>query len=239
MTLEGELLFNYCHQLFAQLSDLEIKLAAPEDPMAGSLRVGTYDSIAIYFWPKFLRRFLPKYPRLSLQLTTARSQKIQDQVEKGELDVGLIIEPKESLNIQVIDLAKDQFSLYATKSKTPNYEEVHSAPLIFMPEAVAGSKKTILKKYFEPLQDEKKRIEYHTSSLESAKELISNGIGIGLIPDRVAKQDVESGKIKKVSLKGFPSEGIGEHKIGLIYSKHREQSETLQRLIKELKSEAF
>lgn len=239
LTPEGELLLNYCHQLFGQISDLEIKLNSPDDPMAGSIRVGTYDSIGIYFWPKFLRKFLPRYPKLSLEFNTGRSQVIQAQVEKGELDLGLIIEPIEGINTQVIELGKDHFKLYSTDKVKPNYESFEKAPVIYMPEALAGAENLFLKKWLPKLNSEEERIEYRTSSLEASKALIVNGIGIGLLPTRVAEEDFSKGRIKEIELKGFPKKGIGEHRIGLVYSKYREHSVTMQRLIEALKSEAF
>ncbi len=239
LTLEGELLFKYCHQLFAELNDVELKLKAPEDPMAGSLRVGTYDSIAIYFWPYFLREFLPKYPMLSIELNTGRSTDIQQWVEEGELDLGLIIEPKETNHLNRVMLYEDRFKLYATLSETPIYTSNEKAPLIFMPDALAGEKDLPLMKSHPSLENNFVRKLYKTSSLESCKELMIKGIGIALLPEMVAKRDLEKGFIEEVKLEGFPEEGIGEHHLGLVYAKHRQDSETLQRLIQEIKEQGF
>ena len=237
LTVEGDLLYNYCHQLFAQLNDIEMRLAAPDDPMAGSLRVGTYDSIAVYFWPDFLREFLPENPHLSLELTTGRSKEIQTLVEQGQLDMGLTIEPKEGANVEVLNLWKDRFMLYASKELTPSYESLEEAPLIYMPQAFGGPKPDILKDYFQDKSKSKQRVEYHTSSLESVKELTIKGIGIGLLPTRVAQQDVEAKKLKLCPFGKFPKKGIAEHNVGVVYLRQHHQSKTLQSLIKELKNQ--
>ncbi len=239
LTTEGEILFDYCHQLFADLNEMEIKLQAPEDPMAGSLRVGTYDSIAIYFWPQFLRKFLPKYLNLSLELTTGRSSDIQSAVEKGELDLGLIIEPRPTQNTEVVYLSEDHFQLYETRSEKPIYESVEEAPLIFMPDALAGQDNMRLLKSHPDLENHNPRMLYKTSSLESAKELLLKGIGIALLPEFVAKADLEKGFIAKVNLKGFPEKGIGSHRLGLVYPTHKKNSPTLLGLIEELKKDPF
>lgn len=242
LTQEGEVLLKYCYQLFSHLSDLEKSLAAPNDPMAGSLKVGTYDSIAIYFWPNFLRTFLSKYPKLDLQLTTNRSRTIQQMVEKGELDLGLIIEPEETNQAMTINLGKDQFRFYKSAEKKPIYSAKQDAPLIYMPDAMAGSDQAILDKFIGRLNDDPKnqkeeRKLYQTSSLESVKELTLNGIGLGLLPKMVANEEVSKGRLKEVRPTAFRGKVIGEHNLGIVYSKHRENSPVLIKLIEELQSQ--
>ncbi|MCH2534608.1 MAG: LysR family transcriptional regulator [Bdellovibrionales bacterium] len=229
LTHEGELLNQYCHVLFSQLEDIEHKLLAPNDPMAGSIKVGTYDSIAIYFWPKFLKRFFKKYPNLDLELTTSRSHNIQKMVEEGELDIGLIIEPKPSTSLEVIDLYEDSFCLYASAKMTNKEINSNSTPLIFMSDAVAGNKKGRLGHLLGEELSQRKH--FMTSSLESTKELVINGLGLALLPKLVAKEAVNKKKIKLIEMKSFPKLGIGEHTIGLVYPKHLESSKTLQGLI--------
>ncbi|MEM7646880.1 MAG: LysR family transcriptional regulator [Pseudomonadota bacterium] len=235
LTLEGELLLNYCHQLFSQLNDLEIKMKSPEDPMAGSLKVGTFDSIAIYFWPQFLKGFLSKYPRLNLELTTGRSHEIQQMVEKGKLDIGLIVEPRTTQHSNAIPLAQDSFHLYESTEATKIYETRNKAPLVYMADALAGEEGLILERVFDRLEGDLQRILYQTSSLESAKEFTASGIGLGLLPKLVAAEGIERGKISPISIEGFPEDGIGQHNIGLVYSKYRENSETLRTLVEEIK----
>ena len=237
LTPEGELLNQYCHILFSQLEDIEQKLLAPNDPMAGAIKVGTYDSIAIYFWPKFLKGFFKKYPNLDLELTTQRSHNIQKMVEEGELDVGLIIEPKPSTTLDVIDLYEDSFYLYASPKLLKKDINSQSTPLIFMSDAVAGNNKGRLGHLLgEELSTRK---HFMTSSLESTKELAINGLGLALLPKLVAKDAVSKKKLKLVELKSFPKTGIGKHSVGLIYPKHQVASKTLQGLISEIKSNSW
>lgn len=234
LTQEGELLNQYCHILFSQLEDIEQKLISPNDPMAGSIKVGTYDSIAIYFWPKFLKGFFKKYPNLDLELTTNRSHNIQNMVEEGELDVGLIIEPKSSSSLDVINLYEDSFYLYASSKMLKKEINSQTTPLIFMSDAVAGNNKgRLLHLLGEQLSTRK---HFVTSSLESTKELAINGLGLALLPKFVAKEAVSKKKLKPVDVTSFPKAGIGKHSVGLIYPKHQVGSKTLQGLITEIES---
>ena len=232
LTVEGEILFQYCHDLFASITDVEQRLAHPHDLMAGSLRLGTYDSIGIYFWPKFLRKFLPSFPQLNLEMSTGRSSEIQQKLENGQLDIALIIEPKPSDNIIVEELVVDNFKLYQSTRTKRVYDTIDEAPLIFMGSAIAGHQS--LQNTLETHGHEKRRL-YNTSSLESVKELTLNGIGIGLLPKMVAKDSISKKKLEEVKISTLPKKGIGQHRVGLAYQKARKESVLIQTLVKEIK----
>ncbi|MEZ4744109.1 MAG: LysR family transcriptional regulator [Bdellovibrionota bacterium] len=235
LTKEGELLKKYCHTLFAQIKDIEVKLKSPDDPLAGSLKVGTYDSIAIYFWPKFLKKFLKKYTKLDLELTTDRSRNIQRQVEAGELDLGLIIEPNPSHLLEVINLSVDTFQLYVSTKMSKSEIESAMTPLIFMPDALADENQNRLAHLLGVRNISRKQ--FKTSSLESAKELVVGGIGIGLLPKMVAEDAIIKKKIKVFRPNYFPKAGLGMHHIGLVFPKYSVNSAPLQTLIEEIKQQ--
>jgi DNA-binding transcriptional LysR family regulator len=232
LTKEGKILFQFCHQLFAMVKDVEQQLSFPDDPLAGSLRVGTYNSIGIYFWPSFLKTFLPKYPQIDFELTTGRSLDMQKKLEAGELDLILVIEPKKSAQIEIETLKKDSFRLYETTKAKKVYDNQKDTPLIVMPDAVTGNStvKDSLSK--EQIADRKV---YLNSSLESVKELTLNGIGQGLLPQFVAKELVSKKKLKEVKQAPF-KKGIGHHTVGLAYQSARKDSPLIKTLIDELKS---
>lgn len=236
LTLEGEILYEYGHKLFASLTDIEQKLTSPEDPFSSSLRIGTYDSIGIYFWPKFLQNFLIRHPQLDIELTTGRSHEIQQKLEAGSLDLAMIIDPKMSSNIEIINLRSDSFKLYQASSSKKVFKNINEATVIAMPSASAGVQS--VKELLAPHGFGGRKV-FTTSSLESAKELTLHGLGIGLLPKMVAKSAVESGKLKEVRLKSFPSSGIGFHKVCLAYPLYRKDSAVIQATIEEIKKAKF
>lgn len=232
LTPQGQILFNYCHSLFAGLCDIEARILAPEEPMAGVVRVGTYDSIAIFFWPHFLKSFLKKYPLISLEMTTGRSRSIQKAVEQGELDLALIVEPKSSAGVESLTLIQDHFHFYASSSMTSEEILNSNTPLIFMPDALSGKNFKRLRHTLEVELHNRKQ--FKTSSLEAAKEMIVESLGVGLLPSLVARSSVQAGRIKKVDPWSINEVSVGTHDIGLIFPKHRKEWGLLKGLISEI-----
>ena len=235
LTKKGEVLFNYCNNLFSGLHDLEQDLSTSEQLMNGTIRIGTYDSIAIYFWPQFFRSLLKEYPKLGLDLTTNRSQIIQRLVEQDELDLGLIIEPVKNQLSSSIHIAYDEFKLYETSSMTAIYQDIKTAPLIYMPESLTKEGHDQLSKILKIKNCLSGKV-YKASSLETAKELAINGLGVALLPSMVAKSPLANDVLKAVSLKGFPEKGIGKHSLSIVLSKYRENSKVLSNIIEEIKN---
>jgi DNA-binding transcriptional LysR family regulator len=160
-------------------------------------------------------------------------------VEKGELDLGLIIEPHATRNTEVLILSEDRFQLYESRLNKPIYKDLKTAPLIFMPDALAGRDNSRLLTTHPNLENENPRRLYKTSSLESAKELVRKGIGLALLPEFVARPDIEKGWIARVDVDGFPKKGMGPHRLGLLYARHKADSPTLKGLIEALQEAPF
>jgi DNA-binding transcriptional LysR family regulator len=200
--------------------------------MAGSLRVGTYDSISIYFWPKFLRDFLPKYPNLSLEISTGRSREMQEKLDKGELDLILIINPKKSATVVIEGIRKDVFKFYKSTRKKTVFENEESAPFILMPDSFAPGQN--LKDKLGGFGVEDRKI-YSTSSLESVKELTLNGLGLGFLPEFVCHDHVEKGALEVVDLGKGSKSGLFPHTLGIGFQKGRKENPLLLKVIEEIR----
>ncbi len=232
LTQAGEVLFNYCHELFSSLKDVEQKFKSLDDPMAGSLRVGTYDSIGIYFWPGFLKKFLSKYPNLSLEMSTGRSREMQSLLENGELDLIVVINPQKGPQTIVEKLNDDSFKFYQTTKKKTLFSDTKTAPLVLMPDSFAPAQS--LKEKMAAFKVDERKI-YSMSSLESVKELTLNGLGLGFLPEFVAHSFVEKNLLEEVDLGHGSKKGLFPHSLGLAYHKSRQGHPLVETLITEIK----
>lgn len=235
LTTEGEILYKYCHTLFASIEEIEKKIKSPKDPFAGSLRVGTYDSIVSYFWPDFLKNFLKSHKNISFELSTGRSSDIQKMLENEELDFIYIVEPKGNKNIECEVLSYNSFYFYESAKKIRTYDSPEEATIILMPSALLSSGG--LDSFISEFNFQDRQL-FKTSSLESVKELTISGLGIGLLPENVARPLISKGKLKKVKVSNMPKEGISRHAIGIAYQKSKKSSKLLRSLIKELKQKS-
>jgi DNA-binding transcriptional LysR family regulator len=230
LTNEGEFLFERCLLLFNQLDEISKELHSPLDPLEQKIRVGTFDSIAIYFWGSFLKKFLSKRKTLQIEMTTKRSSEIQQELEAGNLDLAIIVDPRPNSQFESLELFSDQFRFYESALKKKSYESIKEAPLILMNQTLSEKEQeSALMGHCPPL--------YQVSSLESAKEFCIQGLGVALLPEQVAKKSLDERKIKLVESSFKPyAQSLQQHSIALVYPKRLSQSKTLQSMIKDLHS---
>lgn len=227
LTREGQVLFRFCIDLFSKLQDVENNLNEKGDATAGSLRIGTYDSIAVYFWPHFIKHLQKKYPEIEIELVTNRSSKIISDLENGLYDLTLCVEPRESRFLKSIDFINDRFDYFSSGSDS------HQENLIYMKGVLDSFSSELMAELKETFETKKV---FETSSLESVKAFALNGVGIAILPGFVAKQEVKLGRLVKIRSKSFPSLKSTKHKMKISFAKERESSPLLKTVIEELLS---
>lgn len=231
LTQKGEMLYQFGHQFFAQLTHIEQELAKNEDDMDITLKVGTYDSIAQYFWPGFLNSLLKKFPKLKIELISDRSHLVEEMVKSSQIDLGLIVNPNRKEGLEYETYATDQFELYEGTKIKPLYQNYVEAPLIYMPGSLTQNLDIERDQLVKAIKGFNDKQVYKTSSLETAKALALKGLGIALLPSNVAHSEVQSGKLKNIFYGKFPKQGISKHKIEFVYSRYRADSKAIQNII--------
>lgn len=231
-TVNADLLYKYSKKMLKELNQLEFEVKSPQDEMAGVISVGTYDSIARYFGPEILNESAKSFPNLRLRLSSHRSGSNINLLIAGELDYSILVEPPESSNsnlMEKIPLYSDTYGLFIKENSDNNLKN-----FIYVADAFAGKGLTLqdlLKTHLKGYQ------ELRLDSFEVCRELIKKGVGIGVLPNRVAEDDLKKGLIKRVKLKGFKLSKFGKHTIYECYlnqGKQRAKVLKFSKLVKDL-----
>ena len=92
LTEAGELLRRHAAAIVARLQAAQADLEALSAGMAGSLRVGAYQSVGSTILPAVMREFAAAWPRVEVALTEAHDE-LLDGLERGELDLAFTVLP--------------------------------------------------------------------------------------------------------------------------------------------------
>ena len=224
----GEMLLGFSRELTARVEDLEVRMRAPKDPMAGHVRIGAYDSIAIYWLPVLMRSLQKKFPRLELSISIGTSAALVEQVKLGELDLAIVVEPAEDSRLVATKLFDDVFSFFASPRilKSVNSEGTLALPIIAVPSARASKRET-LNDYVSAKGLASGGI-IAVESFEIAKSLASQEVGIAILPHRVAAAALKEKSL--VQLASLPS-AFGRHKITLIELQSNESRSQLRKAL--------
>src|SRR5918994_756955 len=86
LTEAGTLLLRHAEAIVGRLRAAQADMTALADGDAGSLRIGTFQSVGAKVLPEVMRRFLDGWPQIELELTeSASDDELLRLVERGEL----------------------------------------------------------------------------------------------------------------------------------------------------------
>ncbi len=226
-TAAADMLYDFAKKTLYEMEQVESELRNPRDKMSGLLTVGTYDSIARYFWPAIIALSAKTFPNLNLKLVSQRTRENIELLVSGEVDYCILVEPETTRLIEDVELKalySDHYSFYSSTKK-----KSFQSNLIYVGGAFVTNTQS-LDSFLLPYS--KKYQEFKLDSFEVCREFIKKGIGIGVLPARVAQEDVRNNSIEKVSFEDIGKKGFGKHTIYECYKAGNRQKQKVDKFSK-------
>ena len=188
LTPSGELLIKKSKGLFETIHNLNLDPEVSSSFSGRVLRLGCHTSVSSYALPKFFGELQKVAPDYQVDLVHNLSRNIQLKVQKGELDLGLVINPVRVPDLVIKTVAKDVVKVWGLKREQV-FQTVICDPELFQTQS-------ILKKW----KKSPARI-ISTSHLDLIARMVHQGVGVGILPERV----VELTGLKLFHLNHLPS----------------------------------
>lgn len=181
-TPQGEALLAFARDLDLRIQGFDARLRAPADAVSGVLRLGAYDSIAIYWLPGVLRRLKRTFPYLTVSISIGSSASLAQRVRQGDLDLAVVVHSPGYLDLMVDELFGDAFGLYGTREVVQEHDETTEVIGMFAAQAGQGSTLGEVLR----VAGWRARGGVDVGSFEVAKALALQGLGLAALPHRVA-----------------------------------------------------
>jgi LysR family transcriptional regulator, cell division regulator len=181
--------------LLLSWEQLKSDINKSESAITGEYIIGCHVSVALFSLSSFLPDLIQKHPDLNIKLTHDLSRKISERVISFEIDFGIVINPVRHPDLVIKELATDdvQFWTAAKPSSTQNLDPA-TGVLICDTNLIQSQK----------LLDELQKRNFgfkrmiQCNSLEVITDLTASGVGVGMLPTRVAKR-IASQKLTPLS----------------------------------------
>lgn len=227
-TEAGERLFQFCRKLYRDLDEISLALKDDNEKTRHRVRIGTFSSIAIYFWP-LIQKSLKGEKELSLSLMTKRSREVLEALMKREVDVAITVGTLRTPEVISHKLYTDSYGFYGKKGK--KFPDLKLATLYYLPDATDDEGKNLRSHIHD--QGLRFQEEFELDSFDVIKAFISSGDGIGILPVKVA-QNMGDG-LERLSMPGIRKAPFGAHSF---YLTHRQDLEILQKDLNQIKKAA-
>ncbi len=177
LTDSGRRLAERATELILKWDEVLLSAQNEVQKVAGVIRFGCHSAVAQYTLPFFLPDLLKRYPDLTFQFSHGLSRHMAEDVISQKLDAAFVVNPVAHPDLIIKDLSKDRVTLW--KAKTCANPDV----LIVEPSLLQTQ--DLLRKL------QKKNLQFsrvvESSSLEVISQLVINGAGCGILPERVVK----------------------------------------------------
>ncbi len=137
LTEAGRVLLRHAEAIVARLQAARADLAALAQGEAGSLHVGTFQSVGAKVLPEVLRRFRSAWPDVRIELRESHSDReLAAAVERGELDLAFVQLPLDGGPLETVELLRDDYVLVVAadsplaRGRRPSLREIADEPLI-------------------------------------------------------------------------------------------------------------
>ena len=106
LTEAGMLLFPEMEAIVQKNRELEDLISDINKADAGTVRLGTFSSVAVHWLPGILKAFQAEHPKVEVRILSGDYHDIDQWISSGDIDVGFITLPAPK-EMEIIPLAKD------------------------------------------------------------------------------------------------------------------------------------
>lgn len=174
LTPSGKVFLGKAQKALQSFNELDIS-ASTENIFGGrTITIGCHPTVAQYSIPKALSYLKAKAPDYKIELRHDLSRNIQAEIQRGHIDIGIVINPAEVPDLVIRKLAIDTVGVWTAKA-ADDFDTVICNLNLFQTQS-------ILKKW----KNKPEKV-ISTDSLELICRLVEEKVGLGILPERAIK----------------------------------------------------
>jgi LysR family hydrogen peroxide-inducible transcriptional activator len=226
-TAAGEQIIRKARQIIGEVGDLKAFVSNETEEFDGEFTLAVIPTLAPYILPLFLPSFIQDFPSTKLVIQEMQTSQILEALQKGSLDMGLLVTPLEEKHIREIPLFHESFCLYLPKNhplqkeKKISSKSLDSEAMLFLEEGHCFRDQA-LSICSRRSKKNLHAFEYRSGSIETLKSLVRENLGYTLVPklsvlhdlkDKHVKEFIDPVPVREVSLavhKNFSKEALIE-----------------------------
>ncbi len=216
LTKSGEYLLLKGQKICDELESVSDFLKTGRTDARQSLTLGIHPSAASYILPHLMKEL----ENIELKFRFGLSREVTEWVHEGKVDCGIVINPYPHSNLVINEMGMDKFTVWSHK-KLSKPDKIFFDPELHQTHSILR-------------QLEKKGIQfdhqYAISNLELIAKFVYEGVGVGILPEKVVKNfNPELTKVYSSEVKPF------QDHICFIYSMENSKLVPLKQLKMEIK----
>lgn len=191
LTSEGSIFLLRVNEILTRIGDSVNEIKDLKTRPHGSIKIGIPPMIGVFLFPQIFAKFRRQYPQIRLIAVEGGSLSIQNLLEQGQIDIGIITKVDTSPVLATLPITIAQLHVCFPRNHALNslasipFAKLKDQPFILLKEDTYNRQIVIQeckKHHFNP------QIIFSSSQIDTIVGLIEQEIGISFLFDAIAKK---------------------------------------------------
>ncbi|CAM3547696.1 LysR family transcriptional regulator [Marinicrinis lubricantis] len=202
----GELL-PYARRIIALLEEAKLRMDERRKLAQMKLRLGASYTPATFFLPPYLQEFQGLHPSMQFMITVNQANKILGMLRQYEIDAAIVSLPDiEEQGLVIRRLMADELKLvFSPAHPLAERNSIEIDDLrgqTFLLHEIGSTSRNLTDEWASEVGLQLEQI-MELGAIETIKEVVKFGIGIGVLPERSVMREAASGELMMRSLPGY------------------------------------
>lgn len=187
LTGEGERLIGAVRNLLNSAEQLAQTAASIRGLESGTVRIGSFTSVAVHWLPPVLKEFQKDYPQVEFKLLNGDYHDVEQWLMEGSIDIGFVNVPS-AVDCECIPLMEDRLlAILPRHSRFESYPrfplvECETEPFISLLESSDHDARRALE-----AAGVKPNVRFYTKDDYAIIAMVEQGLGISIMPELLLK----------------------------------------------------
>ena len=190
LTPEGAVFLNRIELALRNIQDAVLEVNDYKQLQKGTIKIGIPSMIGAYLFAKIFSSFQKQYSHLDIYLYEEGSMAIREQLERDELDFGIVIISNAAQSLQLLPMSTSQIAACVPENhplaakKSIGIQDLTDADLIMLKEG-SFLRHLVLDKL--KAANITPNIVLESNQIETIKGLVSSGVGLAFLLDFIVE----------------------------------------------------
>lgn len=211
LTKAGSILYKNSLSILNSFEMTKFELEAFKGKIQGHLEIASSSVPRKCLLPSIISSFLIQYPEVTFSVLENDSKQVINSILEGDYDFGIVGSKFESNNLDYISIFSDKLVLITPnnfREDLKNYDEIEINDLLsskfILRERGSGTRDAIEAWFNEQgFSIDSIKVVAYIEDTNCIKELVSLGVGISLVSEKVVQDELKLGKYKMLTVKGL------------------------------------
>jgi len=224
----GEQIISSARRILLEVDQIEALAKNAQNPFSGNFRLGAFPTLSTYIFPKLVPLIKDELPELRLILIEEKTDKLIEQLRRGEIDAALLAFPIKEEFLMTEKLFDDEFKLAVATDNPLSEKKAISTTDLFNQQLLLLDEGHCLRDQalqICQLHGAEEQHDVRATGLETLRQMVKAGTGITFMP-KIAINEPEP------DIRYIPFlEPVPKRTIGLVWRKTSARTELIKQFV--------